>query len=62
MNQYQMGIFVMNYLQELGLNMLTILEAIQDGKLEKSYQLIQDNPQITKKAFLKKMEIEEIVY
>lgn len=59
-DQYKMGITVMDYLQSLGLNMITILEAIQDGKLENSYKLIQENPSITKEEFLKKMNIEEI--
>ena len=59
MNQYQMGISVMDYLQSLGLNMGTIGYAIQDGYLEKSYQLIKDNPKISKAEFLKRMGIEE---
>ena len=59
MNQYQKGISVMNYLQDLGLNMLTIGHAIEDKNLEKSYQLIQQNPKITKDEFLKTMGIKE---
>lgn len=59
-DQYEMGITVMDYLQSLGLNMTTILGAICDGQLEKSYKLIQENPNITKEEFLKKMGIEEI--
>ena len=46
-DQYKMGIYVMDYLQSLGFNMSTIGQAIQDGKLENSYKLIQDNPKIT---------------
>lgn len=60
MNQYQKGMFVMGYLQDLGLSMLTIGHAIEDKNLEKSYRLIQENPQITKKEFLSIMQIEEI--
>lgn len=62
MTQYQKGILVMDYLQSLGLDMITIGEAVEDQKLEKSYQLIKENPQITKKEFLEKMEIEEFVH
>ena len=61
-DQYKMGIFVMDYLQSLGLNMSTIGQAIQDGKLEDSYKLIQDNPKITKEEFLREMKITEIKY
>ena len=59
MNQYEKGILVMDYLQALGMNMLTVGSAIDDTNLEKSYQLITENPQITKAEFLKKMEITE---
>ena len=62
MTQYQKGILVMDYLQRLGLDMITIGEAVEDQKLEKSYQLIKENPQITKKEFLEKMQIEEVIY
>jgi len=59
MTQFQKGISVMNYLEGLGMEMMAIGQAISDENLEKSYQLIQENPQITKKVFLMKMEIEE---
>ena len=59
MNQYKKGILVMDYLQALGMNMLTVGAAIDDANLEKSYQLITENPKITKAEFLKKMEITE---
>ena len=57
--QYQKGMSVMNYLKELGLNMLTIMEAVDDRNLEKSYQLISEDPQILKEEFLETMGIEE---
>lgn len=62
MNQYEKGLIVMNYLQKLGLNMSTVGTAIDDNKLEKSYQLIKQNPRITKEEFLREMKIEEIKY
>ena len=62
MTDYQMGITVMDYLQSLGVNMIAIGEAIDNKNLKKSYQLIQDNPTISKEEFLDKMEIEEENY
>lgn len=62
MTQYQKGMFVMRFLQKLEINMMTIGHAIEDKNLEKSYQTIQNTPQITKEEFLKIMEIEEIEY
>lgn len=57
--QYQMGVSVMNYLQGLGINMITIGKAIEDKSLEQSYRSITENPQITKEEFLREMQIEE---
>ena len=57
--QYEKGILVMDYLQALGMNMLTVGTSINDTNLEKSYQLITENPKITKAEFLKKMGITE---
>lgn len=48
-----------NYLQNLGINIITIGEAIEDKNLEKSYQLIKNNPQIPKEQFLKAMNLVE---
>ncbi len=59
MTQYQKGILVMDYLQGLGMDMITIGDAICDENLEKSYQVIQENPKITKKEFLAKLNIQE---
>ncbi len=55
------GIFVMDYLQSIGLNMLTIGAAVDDSKVEQSYRLIMDNPRIGKEEFLRIMDIEEEV-
>ena len=59
MTQYQKGTLVMNYLRELGTDGSAILDAICDENLEQSYQLIKENPQISKAEFLKKMQITE---
>lgn len=57
--QFSKGIFVMDYLENLGMSMMTIGTAIEDDYLEKSYQLIKQNPKITKWEFLRKMNLEE---
>lgn len=59
MNDYQKGILVMDYLQSLNVSMTTVGEATQDKNLEKSFQLIKNNPKISKEEFLEKMNIEE---
>ena len=59
MTHYQKGISVTDYLQGLGIDMITILDAVCDENLEQSYQLIKENPQITKEEFLEKMNISE---
>lgn len=58
-NQNQMALSMKNYLEKLGISQITITEAVTDENLEKSYQLITENPKITKQEFLKIMEIEE---
>ncbi len=57
--QYQMGTLVMDYLEELQVNPIAMLDAICDENLEQSYKLIKENPKITKAEFLQKMGITE---
>ena len=57
--QYRMGVSVMDYLESLELDMITIGRAICDKNLERSYQLIKENPNISKEEFLTAMGIEE---
>jgi hypothetical protein len=58
--QDEMGILVGNYLDDLGIHPITVAEAVSDDYLEKSYQLIKQNPKITKWEFLRKMNLEEM--
>ena len=60
MTAYEKIILVMDYLQGLGLNMLTVGRAIDNDHLGKSYQIIKENPNISKRDFLKIMKIKEI--
>ena len=53
--QYQKGTLVMNYLRDLGMESVAILDAICDENLEQSYKLIKENLKITKAEFLKRM-------
>ena len=59
-NHYQKGILVMNYLRDLKMSSVNILDSICDENLEKSYQLIKENPKIIKQEFLEIMQIEEV--
>lgn len=59
MTQYQKGMLVMNCLRELKMDSAAILDAICDENLEQSYNLIKNNPKITKEEFLEKMQITE---
>ena len=57
MKQYQKSIFIMDFLQELGLSMLIIGKALEDTRLNKSYKVIKSNPKITQEEFLTKMQL-----
>ena len=57
MKQYQKGIFVLDFLQELGLSMLIIGKALEDNRLNKCYRVIKSNPKITQEEFLTKMQL-----
>ena len=57
--QYKMGVFVMDYLQGLGIDMITIGQTIDDKNLKKSYFLIKNNPTISKEEFLSEIQLEE---
>ena len=57
MKQYQKGIFVLDFLQELGLSMLIIGKVLEDNRLNKSYRVIKSNPKITQEEFLTKMQL-----
>jgi len=56
---YRKGILVMKYLESLDTHPITVAKVTSSDYLEKSYQLITENPKITKKEFLKAMELEE---
>lgn len=57
--QYQKGMLVSKYLEELNTHPITIAIAVSDENYRKSYQIIQENPSITKKEFLEKMQLVE---
>ena len=52
------GIFVMNYLKSVGLDLETILDAICDENLDNSYEIITQNPAITKYEFVEQLGID----
>ena len=57
--QSQGDFFLLDFLQALGVSQLNLLDAICDENYEKSLQLVQENPNITKAEFLEQMGIEE---
>ncbi len=57
--QYKKGMFVSNYLDELDVHPITVAEAVSNDNYRKSYQLIKNNPQISKAEFLEKMGLIE---
>jgi hypothetical protein len=57
-DNYKKGIAVMNYLESIGLDMETILDAICDENLDKSYEIIVQNPTISKYEFVENLGIE----
>ena len=59
MTDYDKGMVVMDYLKSIGVDIFAIGEAISDDNLDKSFQLIQDNPDISKDDFLGAMDIAE---
>ena len=57
--KYEKELVVNNCLQSIKANKFTIIEATNDNNIEKSYQIIQSNPNISKVDFLEKMQIIE---
>ena len=49
----------MDHLQSLEVDMTAVGLAIDDQNLEQSYELIKENPQITKAEFMQRMGITE---
>ena len=58
--QYLKGSVVAKYLDELNVHPITVAEAVSNKNYKKSFQLLQENPKITKAEFLKKMQLEEL--
>lgn len=56
--EYEIGIFVADYLESIGLDAITIAEAVCDENLYKSYDVIKNNPTISKYDFVEQVGIE----
>ena len=52
---YSKAISVMDFLQNLGIDMITIADFVDDKIRDKSYQIIKENPKATKKEILEKL-------
>ena len=57
--QDKKGKFVGDYLDSLGVHPITVAEAVSDDYFEKSYQIIKENPGISKNEFLSKLGLIE---
>ena len=51
--------FVWDFLKGIGVDTINILDAVDDDHFEETYQLILDNPDITKEEFLNIMGFED---
>ena len=58
-DQYRKGILISTYLEKLNVHPITIAIAVSDENYRKSYQIIHENPNISKVDFLEKMQIIE---
>ena len=58
-SQHQKNLLVIQYLKKLDVHPVTIAEALDNKIYAKTYQILQENPTISKREFLKKLGIEE---
>ncbi len=54
--KYEKELYVINFLQSIKADIFTVIEATNDDNLEKSYQTIQANPEISKSEFLQSLQ------
>ena len=57
--QYRKGSIISKYLEQLDVHPITIAVAVSNENYRKSYQLIYENPNISKVEFLEKMQLVE---
>jgi hypothetical protein len=57
--QSKMTLLVKKFLQRFHTHPITIAEALSKDNYKKSFQLIMENPHMTKEEFLEKMGIED---
>ena len=55
--KYEKELIVNNYLRSIKANRFTIIEATSDKNLEKSYQIIPANPEISEPEFLQALQL-----
>lgn len=59
LTEYEKGMLVIDYFQELGMANVAILDAVCDENLETSYRVIVENPNATKEEILTLIGITE---
>lgn len=57
--QHQTDLLVIQYLKKIDVHPITIGVSLSEQNYEKTYQILQENPTISKRDFLKKLGIEE---
>ncbi len=60
--QYRKGSIITKYLEHLDIHPITIAVAVSNENYRRSYQLINENPNISKVEFLEKMQLIEDAY
>ena len=56
--QYDKGKFILDFLNRLGIDVTEALDAIDDENIERSYQLLKANPEVTKEECMQLLGLE----
>ena len=56
--QYDKGKFSLDFLNRLGIGVTEALDAIDDENIERSYQLLKANPEVTKEECMQLLGLE----
>lgn len=60
MTHYQKAVLVMDFLQDLGIDIISVARATDDRRFDRTWNLLVENPDITKEEFLRVLETMEV--
>lgn len=60
MTHYQKAVLVMDFLQDLGVDIISVARATDDRRFDRTWNLLVENPDITKEEFLRVLETMEV--